>query len=179
MTTTLETEVVGTEFCNQRAQMSGQWVEIEFDCLPLRSVTRQDVPVDASPVYEQFVLRVKEAMAKHGSHNTYYLHRGRCSYHLTNDPARGGVSFAFEGTVMTGEDDRQTKAVDVSVKLDGETCAWLSEPVVGFLAESVQQAVLVEFDRYIAAGDLAKTEERIQAVQSQSDSAEGFVGMYL
>jgi heme-degrading monooxygenase HmoA len=51
--------------------------------------------------------------------------------------------------------------------------------VVGFLAESVQQAVLVEFDRYIAAGDLAKTEERIQAVQSQSDSAEGFVGMYL
>ena len=57
--------------------MSGQWVEIEFDCLPLRSVTRLDVPVDASPVYEQFVLRVKEAMAKHGSHNTYYLHRGR------------------------------------------------------------------------------------------------------
>lgn len=83
--------------------MAGQWVEIEFDCLPLRSVTRLDVPVDASPVYEQFVLRVKEAMAQHGSHNTYYLHRGRCSYHLTNDPGCGRVSFKFEGTVMKPE----------------------------------------------------------------------------
>ena len=159
--------------------MSGQWVEIEFDCLPLRSVTRLDVPVDASPVYEQFVLRVKEAMAKHGSHNTYYLHRGRCSYHLTNDTGSGRVSFSFEGTVMTGENDRKTKAVDISVKLDDETCGWLNAPVVGFLSESVQHAVLVEFDRYIDAGDLAQTETRIQAIQAQSDSADGFVGMYL
>jgi hypothetical protein len=159
--------------------MAGQWVELEFDCLPLRSVTRLDVPVDASPVYEQFVLRVKEAMAKHGSHNTYYLHRGRCTYHLTNDPICGRVSFLFEGTVMTGENDRQTKAIDVSVKLDDETCEWLSAPVVGFFTESVQHAVLVEFDRYIAAGDLAQTEARIQAIQAQSDSADGFVGMYL
>ncbi len=159
--------------------MSGQWVEIEFDCLPLRSVTRLDVPVDASPVYEQFVLRVKEAMAKHGTHNTYYLHRGTCTYHLTNDPAHGTVAFAFEGTVMTGEKDRRTKAVDITAKLQGETCSWLSEPVVGFLAESVQHALLVEFNRYIEAGDLEKTEQRIKAVQEQSDSSEGFVGMYL
>lgn len=159
--------------------MTGQWVEIEFDCLPLRSVTRLDVPVDASPVYEQFVLRVKEAMAKHGSHNTYYLHRGTCTYHLTNDPAHGTVVFAFEGTVMTGEADRRTKAVDLSVKLQSETCGWLSEPIVGFLCESVQHAVVVEFNRYIDAGDLEKTEQRIRAVQAQCDSAEGFVGMYL
>ena len=80
---------------------------------------------------------------------------------------------------MTGEDDQQTKAIDVSVKLDDETCGWLSAPVVGFLSESVQHAVLVEFDRYIAAGDLAQTEARIKAIQEQSDSADGFVGMYL
>lgn len=159
--------------------MTGQWVEIEFDCLPLRSITRLDVPVDASPAYEQFVLRVKAAMSKHGSHNTYYLHRGSCTYHLTNDPSRGTVCFDFEGTVMTGPSDRRTKAVDIAVKLRGETCAWLSEPVVGFLAESVQHALLVEFDRYIEAGDLEKTEQRIKAVQQQSDAAEGFVGMYL
>ena len=73
--------------------MTGQWVDIEFDCLPLRSVTRLDVPVDASPVYEQFVLRVKEAMNKHGSHNTYYLHHGTCTYHLTNNSERGSVTF--------------------------------------------------------------------------------------
>ncbi len=80
---------------------------------------------------------------------------------------------------MTDEQDRQAKAVELTVKLDRETCGWLSEPIVGFLAESVQHAVLVEFNRYIEAGDLEKTEQRIKAVQAQSDSAEGFVGMYL
>tara|TARA_R110002049_G_scaffold27321_2_gene94219 strand:- start:415556 stop:416062 length:507 start_codon:yes stop_codon:yes gene_type:complete len=158
---------------------SGQWVEIEFDCLPLRSVTRLDVPVDASPKYEQFVLRVKDAMAKHGTHNTYYLHRGTCTYHLTNDPKQGCVVFDFEGTVMTGPKDRQTRSVDINVSLAQETCAWLNEPVVGFLAESVQHALLVEFNRYIDAGDLEKTEQRIRAINEQSDSADGFVGMYL
>ena len=159
--------------------MTGKWVDIEFDCLPLRSVTRIDVPVDASPAYEQFVLRVKAAMAKHGTHNTYYLHQGTCTYHLTNDPAHGTVAFKFEGTLLTGEKDQSTKAVDIAVRLDGETCGWLSEPIVGFLAESVQHAVLVEFDRYMAAGDLEKTEQRIKLLQEQSDSADGFVGMYL
>jgi hypothetical protein len=159
--------------------MKGEWVEIEFECLPLRSITRLDVPVDASPVYEQFVLRVKEAMSKHGSFNTYYLHAGKCGYHLTNDSAEGHVVFAFEGTAMTDPEDRQTRAIDITVKLDSETCSWLSEPIVGFLAESVQHAVLVEFNRYIEAGDLKKTEERIKAVQEQSDSSDGFVGMYL
>jgi hypothetical protein len=159
--------------------MMGQWVEIAFDCLPLRSVTRLDVPVDASPVYEQFVLRVKAAMEQHGTHNTYYLHRGTCGYHLTNDPQRGTVVFAFEGTALTGSKDLRTKALDITVKLESETCGWLSEPIVGFLAESVQHAVLVEFDRYIEAGDLKKTEERIKAIQERSDAVEGFVGMYL
>ncbi|MGB7325051.1 MAG: hypothetical protein WBD31_09275 [Rubripirellula sp.] len=138
-----------------------------------------DVPVDASPVYEQFVLRVKDAIKTHGTHNTYYLHRGVCVYHLTNDPARGQINFAFEGTVMTGEKDLQTRAVDVRVTLKTETCSWLNEPMVEFLNESVRHALLVEFDRYIAAGDLQKTEERIKTIQAESDSSEGFVGMYL
>jgi hypothetical protein len=159
--------------------MSGQWVEIEFDCLPLRSVTRLDVPMDASPTFEQFVLRVKQAIEKHGSHNAYYLHRGLCTYHLTNDPEQGTVVFAFEGTVLTSEEDRKTRVVDITVRLNGETCSWLSEPIVGFLAESVQHAVMVEFDRYIDAGDLDRTEQRIKAVEAQSDASEGFVGMYL
>ncbi|MEM1067531.1 MAG: hypothetical protein AAGG48_03695 [Planctomycetota bacterium] len=159
--------------------MNGQWVELEFDCLPLRSITRLDVPVDASPVYEQFVLRVKEAMEKHGSHNSYYLHRGKCTFHLTNDPEQGAISFHFEGTVLTDASDRKAKGVDILVKLAGETCEWLSEPMVGFLAESVEHALLVEFNRYIEAGDLEKTEQRIKTIQDQSDAADGFVGMYL
>lgn len=159
--------------------MTGQWVEVQFDCLPLRSVTRLDVPVDASPVYEQFVLRVKEAISKHGSHNTYYLHRGSCTYHLTNDPLRGEVCFKFEGVAMTDTKDRKTKSLALDITLDRETCNWLSEPFVGFLSESVQHAVVVEFDRYIEAGDLEKTEERLRKINEQSDESDGFVGMYL
>ncbi|MFG0262923.1 MAG: hypothetical protein ACF788_11080 [Novipirellula sp. JB048] len=159
--------------------MFGKWVEVEFDCLPLRSVTRMDVPVDASPPYEQFVLRVKAALQRHGTHNTYYLHRGLCRYHLTNDPLIGMLEFAFEGTVMTGQKDLRTKALEINVELTRETCEWLTEPMVTSFAESVQHAVMVEFDRYIAAGDLKKTEERIKQLEAQSDSGGGFVGMYL
>ena len=159
--------------------MIGQWVEFEFDCLPLRSVTRMDVPVDASPAYEQFVLRVKAAIAKHGAHNTYYLHRGVCTFHLTNDSEQGAILFSFEGVVLTDSDDLRTRGVEVEVELRRETCAWLTEPVVAFFAETVRHALMVEFDRYIQAGDLQKTEERIRAVQAESDSGDGFMGMYL
>ena len=158
--------------------MTGKWVEIEFDCLPLRTISRLDVPVDASPKYEQFVLRVKEAMSIHGTHNTYYLHRGRCAFHLTNDPKRGEILFSFEGTVMTGDKDENTKAIDIQVELLRETCGWLNEPMVGFLTESVRHALLVEFNRYIEAGDLEKTRQRIEKMQSDGDP-DAFVGMYL
>ena len=113
-------------------QRYGRWVEIQFDCLPLRSVGRLDVPLDASPVYEQFVLRVKKAMQTHGSHNSYYLHRGSCRFHLTNDSEMGEIAFRFEGTVLTGEKDRKTRSMDLTVELDRETCSWLSEPIVQF-----------------------------------------------
>ncbi|QEG39139.1 hypothetical protein [Roseimaritima ulvae] len=159
--------------------MAGNWVEIEFDCLPLRTVTRLDVPVDASPKYEQFVLRVKEAINKHGTLNTYYLYQAHCTYHLTNDPQRGMVRFSFEGTVLTDQQDRHSKQGDLIVSLDQETCAWLTEPMVEYLSESVRQAVLVEFDRYIEAGDLEQTKQRIAKQQAESDEAGGFVGMYL
>jgi hypothetical protein len=80
---------------------------------------------------------------------------------------------------MTDGEDRRTRSVDLNVRLDRETCGWLNEPVVGFLANSVQHAVMVEFDRYIDAGDLEKTRERIRKLNEQADSADGFVGMYL
>ena len=160
-------------------QTKGRWVEIEFDCLPLRSVTRLDVPLDASPVYEQFILRVKHALKKHGSHNAYYLHRGHCQFHLTNAEDKGSIDFRFEGTVLTDELDLETRSIDVSIELEQETCPWLTEPCVGFLVESVRQAIVVEFNRYIEAGDLKKAQQRVAAIQAESDQGEGFVGMYL
>jgi hypothetical protein len=43
----------------------------------------------------------------------------------------------------------------------------------------VQEAVKIEFDRYIAAGDLQATRDRIEQITAESDEAGGFLGMYL
>jgi heme-degrading monooxygenase HmoA len=39
--------------------------------------------------------------------------------------------------------------------------------------------MVVEFDRYIAAGDLEKTRRRLEEIESKSDNQDGFMGMYL
>ncbi len=54
--------------------MKDQSVEIAFDCLPLRSVGRLDIPLDASPDFRSRCERIKAAMEKHGTHNSYYLY---------------------------------------------------------------------------------------------------------
>ena len=154
-------------------------VEIEFDCLPLRSVGRLDIPIDASPKYRERCERIKHAIQTHGSHNTYYLHKARCTFHLTNDADVGMIQYNFDGTVLTDETDQKTVRSDLTVELARETCDWLTAPATDWLAESVSKAVEIEFDRYIAAGDLVKTVERIEQLQAQCDERGGFVGMYL
>jgi hypothetical protein len=156
-----------------------QFVEIEFDCLPLRSVGRMDIPIDASPRYRARCEHIKQALQSHGSHNTYFLYNARCTFHLTNNVALGMIEYAFEGTVLTDESDQKTVRTDLAVELVRETCDWLTAPATAWLAESVSKAVEVEFDRYIAAGDLAQTVQRIEQLQAQSDEQGGFVGMYL
>jgi hypothetical protein len=159
--------------------MNGRWVEIEFDCLPLRTVGRLDVPVDASPKFEAFVLRVKQAIERHGTHNTYYVHRAKCVFHVTNDSDAGTIAFEFEGTTMTDAVDRSVIGTDLNVRLVSETCDWLTEPIVRWFADSVAKAVRVEFNRYIEAGDLSKAEERLKKLQAETEESGGFMGMYL
>ena len=89
------------------------YVDIRFDCLPLRSVGRFDVPLDASPEYEAQVKRVKQAAQKHGLHNTYYLYDAKCVFHLTNDRDLGVLQFHFEGTVLTDPGDQKTLRCDL------------------------------------------------------------------
>lgn len=159
--------------------MTGQWVEIEFDCLPLRSVGSLHVPEDASPKFAAFVQRVGTAIQRHGTMNTYYLHRAHCCFHLTNDPEVGHINFGFEGTVLADGQDQRVINTDLDVQLLGETCDWLSEPIVQWFRDSVPRAVRVEFDRYISAGDLTKTQERMEKLQAEMEEGGGFVGMYL
>jgi hypothetical protein len=156
-----------------------RFVEIEFDCLPLRSVTRLDIPIDASPRYRARCERIKAALEKHGSHNSYFLYDANCVFHLTNQDDLGTLEFSFEGTVLSDPADRETVLADLEVTLVRETCDWLTEPVVAWFRETVSHAVMVEFNRYIEAGDLAQTLKRIAALQAQADQTGGYVGMYL
>lgn len=156
-----------------------RWVEISFDCLPLRSVGRLDVPIDASPRYRQFCESVKQAIEQHGSHNSFFLYNAHCIYHLLNDPKRGLIDFKFQGTVLTDAEDTTTKHCDIAVELAGETCDWLTSPIVEWFRSTVPRSVAVEFDRYIQAGDLDQTKARIKKIQDASDDADGFLGMYL
>lgn len=156
-----------------------RWVHIEFDCLPLRSITRWDVPLDASPAYQLLCHQVKQAYDRHGAHNAYFLYRAKCRFHLTNRPEVGMLDFAFHGVVLTDESDCRTRSSDLTVELVGETCSWLSQPIVRWFEETVRRAVEVEFDRYIEAGDLARTQQRIEQLQAESDQHDGFLGMYL
>lgn len=155
------------------------YVDISFDCLPLRSVGRLDIPIDASPKYRQRCEAIKRAIESHGSHNTYFLYNARCVYHLTNREDLGTIEFRFEGTALTDDADQETVSCDLKVELVRETCQWLTEPIVAWFSETVPHSVRVEFDRYIAAGDLKQTVERIQRLQAESDEHGGYVGMYL
>lgn len=159
--------------------LAHQWVEITFECLPLRSVPRLDIPIDASPKFREQCLRIKAAMAKHGNHNVYYLHNARCVYHLANHDTDAVLEFAFDGVVLTDTNDRRAVATDLNVTLHSETCSWLTHPIVEWFDKTVGEAVRIEFDRYIDAGDLAKTEQRMREIEAASDEAGGFLGMYL
>jgi hypothetical protein len=157
----------------------GRFVDIRFDCLPLRCVGRLDIPLDASPRYQQRCRRIKKAIETHGSHNTYFLYNAECTFHLTNDEAKGMLQFRFEGTVLTDQADEKTVSCDLEVELVRETCDWLTAPVVDWFAETVSIAVQVEFDQYIAAGDLEKAHRRIAQLQGQMDESGGYLGMFL
>jgi hypothetical protein len=155
------------------------WVDIRFDCLPLRSVGRMDAPLDASPKFRQLCGNIKAAIERHGSHNTYYLYNATCVFHLTNNAKVGKLDFRFEGCVFTDADDTKTIRTDLAIRLKEETCDWLNEPVIQWFLQTVGEAVRCEFDRYIAAGDLEQARQRLAKIQSESDDAGGFLGMYL
>ena len=155
------------------------YVDITFDCLPLRSVSRFDIPLDAPPEYEALLARIRHAADKHGLHNSYYLYNARCVYHLTNDQDVGLLEFRFEGTMLTDPDDQHTRRCDLQVDLHRDTCDWITTPIVDWFAETTSRAVRIEFDRYISAGDLDRTIQRMEQLEAESDSQGGFVGMGL
>ncbi len=154
-------------------------VAITFECTPLRSVPRLDIPLDASPAYRVRLGRMQQAVARHGTRNAYYLTDGGCTFRFTNDPEVGWVRFRFEGTLLTDDADSRTIGADLEIALDQETCDWLTQPAVEWLRLAAKRAVEIEFDRYIAAGDLSRALERLAREQADSDAAGGYLGMNL
>jgi len=157
----------------------GRWVEVVFDCLPLRAMAPIHIPDDASPKLAEKLQRISDAVQTHGTLNSYYLHNATCTYYLTNDPQNGMCQFGFEGVVLTDANDMHARSCDLQCELLRDTCSWLNQSIVDWLSESVHRAVLVEFDRYIQAGDLNKTIQRLEALQKATEDSGGFVGMYL
>ncbi len=155
------------------------WVDITFQCLPLRSIACFAPPVDATDEVAATYAKLRSAAQKHGLHNTYYLHGGKCIFHLTNDEQIGVLEFRFAGTILTDAEDMHTLRCDLEAEMTGETCDWLVTPVVDWFAETVREAVKVEFDRFIAAGDLEKTIRRLEALQEASNAQGGFLGAWL
>jgi hypothetical protein len=137
------------------------------------------VPIDASPRYRQRCEVIKSVIDRHGSHYSYYLYNAHCIFHLTNSAEAGMLEFEFEGTLLTDPADQQAEHADLQVKLVRETCDWLTEPVVAWFNDTVSKAVLAEFDRYIAAGDLDQPKKRIATLQARADHSGGYMGTYL
>jgi hypothetical protein len=153
-------------------------VDIAFDCLPLRAVGRVDVPLDASPAYRARCERLKYAIETHGVENAYFLYNARCVYRLANSDVDGMLRFTFEGTVLTDRSDVKAERADLAVELAGETCGGVPAEVVAWFRTAVERAVVVEFDRFIAAGRLAERVGQLGQVDQLSDVAD-FAGMNL
>ena len=89
------------------------------------------------------------------------------------------LEFRFDGTVLTDTDDMKTLDCDLRVELAGEVCEWLTAAAIDWFADSVRAAVKVEFDRFIAAGDLDKAVQRLEELRTASDAQGGFLGLGL
>ena len=134
------------------ADMHALSVDIAFDCLPLRSVGRLDVPLDASDALRHRAGLIKRVIEQFGGERTYYLYNAHCVFRFANSAIEGVCRFQFEGVVRTDAGDRKCVEADLETHLASETCGGVPEPVKVWLYERVRQAVIVEFDRFLAAG---------------------------
>jgi hypothetical protein len=129
-------------------------VDIAFDCLPLRSVGRVDIPLDASPGYRARGERLARAIEQHGTENAYFLYNTRCVYRLANSDIDNMLRFSFDGVVLTDSSDAKAARADLAIELRSETTGPLFPDVLAWFRRVVERAVLIEFDHFIAAGRL-------------------------
>ncbi len=142
------------------------YVDIAFDCLPLRSVGRLDVPLDASPALRARVAQLQRAIDVHGTQNAYFLYNTRCVFRLANSEVENMLRFTFDGIVLTDRSDCKADRADLSIELAAETCGMIPLDVLAWFRGVVRRAVLIEFDHFIAAGSLAARVSDLRKVES-------------
>src|SRR3954447_7808715 len=151
-------------------------VDIAFECLPLRSVARVDVPLDASPAFRARCERLQQATEAHAGENAYFLYNTRCTYRLANSDIENMLRFSFDGTLLTDRSDWKAEHADLNVILTAETCGGVPTAAMDWLRSIVTRAVLIEFDRFIADGQLGDRIKQLGSVDSINDVAD-FAGM--
>lgn len=146
-------------------------VDIAFDCLPLRTVARLDVPLDASESLQRRAVSIKAAFEAYGPERTYFLYNARCIYRFANSEVEGICRFEFEGVVRTDAGDRKCEETSLEVRLVSETCGGIPPAASAWLAQQVERAVAIEFDRFIAAGQLTDRSASDSALRDLGDLA--------
>lgn len=151
-------------------------VDIAFDCLPLRSIGRLDAPLDAPAEFRRRHEILAAAMERFGPDRTYFLYNARCVFRLANSEIEGMVRYEFDGILRTDASDLLTEFVDLEATLASETCGGLPSEVEAWFNERVEKAVAIEFDRFIAAGQLSQRSSELGQDVIPSNLA-GFSGM--
>jgi hypothetical protein len=160
----------------QPPPLSEPAVDIAFDCLPLRTVSRLDVPLDASEALRRRAEHMKSAISAFGLERSYFLYNARCVFRFANSEVDGICRFEFEGAVQTDAGDRKCERTMLEVRLISETCGGLPAEIEVWLADRVRQAVAIEFDRFIAAGQHTAGEGEADKLGSLSQLS-GLSGM--
>jgi hypothetical protein len=141
-------------------------VDIAFDCLPLRSLPRVDIPLDASPAFRARCERLRKSLDGHDGENAYYLYNTRCTYRLANSDIDNMLRFSFDGTLVTDRSDCKADRAELDIVLTAETCGGVPPAAMDWLRGIVRRAVLIEFDRFIADGQLASRKRELGSVDS-------------
>jgi hypothetical protein len=151
-------------------------VDIAFDCLPLRSIGRVDIPLDASPEFRERGEQLRRALEAHAGENAYFVYNTQCTFRLANSEIANVLRFTFDGTVLTDRSDCKADRADLEIVLVAETCGGVPPAALEWLRGVVEQAVLVEFDRFISEGQLAARVANLGQVED-AGSLCGFAGM--
>ena len=87
------------------------------------------------------------------------------------------LRFSFTGTVLTDISDCRADRADLAIELAADTTGGsMPSEVLAWFRQVVERTVLIEFDRFISAGQLAQRVTQLGLLKSLSELPD-FAGM--